>query len=214
MTSHRIFCTGGTGYIGRWLIPLLLQRGHQVFALVRSGSESRLLDGCTPVVGNSLDKQSFSSRVSPADTFVQLVGVAHPSPAKAMEFQQVDLVSVKASVEAAAGNGVKHFIYISVAQPSALMKEYQKVRAEGERLIRDAGLSATILRPWYVLGPGHRWPIVLTPLYWVMEQIPSKSARRLGLVTLNQMLITRVHAVENPPQGIRIVEVPEIRRRR
>jgi hypothetical protein len=46
-----------------------------------------------------------------------------------------------------------------------------------------------------------------------MEQIPStrESARRLGLVTIEQMVGALVFAVENPSQGVRIVGVPEIR---
>ena len=71
----------------------------------------------------------------------------------------------------------------------------------------------TIVRPWYVLGPGHRWPYALLPMYWLMERLPAtrESARRLGLVTLEQMVNALVHAVEHPPATSRIVEVPEIR---
>jgi hypothetical protein len=70
-----------------------------------------------------------------------------------------------------------------------------------------------VVRPWYVLGPGHRWPLALQPLYALAERIPSlrDSARRLGLVTLEQMVDTLVWAVENPPAGTRIIDIPEIR---
>ena len=87
------------------------------------------------------------------------------------------------------------------------------MREECEQIIQKSGLNATILRPWYVLGPGHRWPYVLFPFYWLMERIPSKrgTALRLGLVTLQQMLNALVAAVENPSQGIEIVDVPGIR---
>ncbi|MGD1213678.1 MAG: NmrA family NAD(P)-binding protein [Terriglobales bacterium] len=37
--SRRVFITGGTGYIGTALIPILLERGHRVRALVRPGSK-------------------------------------------------------------------------------------------------------------------------------------------------------------------------------
>lgn len=77
--QHRcVFITGGTGYIGSRLIPRLLQRGHAVRALVRSGSEKKLPPGSAAVSGNALDSSSDSDKVTPADTFVQLVGVAHP----------------------------------------------------------------------------------------------------------------------------------------
>ena len=76
-------------------------------------------------------------------------------------------------------------------------------------------MNATVLRPWYVLGPGHRWPYALLPFYWLFEQIPSKrdTALRLGLVTHAQMIASLARAVENrPPSGVRVVEVPEIRK--
>ena len=77
---HSVFITGGTGYMGQRLIARLLKRGHDVRALVRPGSEKKLPAGCTPVSGNALDGVSYAGRVPPSDTFVQLVGVAHPSP--------------------------------------------------------------------------------------------------------------------------------------
>jgi uncharacterized protein YbjT (DUF2867 family) len=211
--SRQIFITGGTGYLGQSLIPKLLVRGHQVRALVRPGSESRLPDGCTAVVGNALDGASFEEKIQPADTFVHLVGVPRPSPAKAKQFREIDLVSIRASVPTAVNAGVKHFVYLSVAQPAPIMKAYQEVRAEGERLIRESGLSATILRPWYVLGPGHRWPYVLLPVYKVMELFPSsrESARRLGLVTIAQMTSALINAIETDHDGVRIFDVPHIR---
>jgi len=95
------------------------------------------------------------------------------------------------------------------------MKAYIAVREECEEIIQESGLNATILRPWYVLGPGHRWPYMLLPMYWLMELIPStrETALRLGLVTLYQMLNALVAIVENPCQGIRISDVQAIRRK-
>jgi uncharacterized protein YbjT (DUF2867 family) len=153
--------------------------------------------------------------VPPAEAFVHLVGVAHPSPAKASEFRTVDLASVRAAVVAARTAGVAHFIYVSVAHPAPVMKAYIAARCEGEALIQASGLNATILRPWYVLGPGHRWPLALEPLYWLAERFPKtgESARRLGLVTIDQMITALAWTVENPPAGVRVMEVPAIRAR-
>jgi len=104
--SHQVFIAGATGYMGQRAIPALLARGHRVRALAREGSRGKLPAGSEAVVGNALDETTFDSRVAPADTFLQLVGVSHPSPAKAAEFRSVDQVSVKALAKAAAGAGV------------------------------------------------------------------------------------------------------------
>lgn len=209
----KIFLTGGTGYIGQRLIPLLAARGHQISALTRKESAHKLPQGCAPVFGNALDQSTFTAQISDADTFVQLVGVAHPSPSKGQEFRRIDLVSGKESVAAAMAAGIKHFIYVSVAHPAPMMKDYIAVRTEVESLIRASGMNATILRPWYVLGPGHRWPYFLIPAYWIAEKIPAtrQSAKRLGLVRLNQMLNALANAVDKPAQGVRVLEVPQIR---
>jgi uncharacterized protein YbjT (DUF2867 family) len=185
-----------------------------VRALVRPGSEERLPSGCDVRTGNALDGATFASAIAPADTHVQLVGTPHPSPAKAKEFVAVDLASIRASASAAAGAGVRHFVYVSVAHPAPVMQAYVAARAEGEALLAAAGQRATILRPWYVLGPGHRWAAVLAPLYWLAERVPSsrETSRRLGLVTLAEMVAALVYAVEHPPEATRVVEVPDIRR--
>jgi uncharacterized protein YbjT (DUF2867 family) len=208
-----VLVTGGTGFMGRNLIVELVHRKYAVQALARHGSEHKLPHGCKVIPGDALDKNSFVSRIPPAETFVQLIGVTHPNPSKKDEFRAVDLASARAAIEAAREAGIRHFVYVSVAQPAPVMKFYIQVRAEAENMIRESGMNATILRPWYVLGPGRRWPVLLKPMYWLMERIPStrESAQRLGLVTLEQMVGALVRSVESPVQGVRILGVPEIR---
>src|SRR5690349_16519503 len=132
-----VFITGGTGYIGQRLIPELLRRGHTVRALVREGAERKLPAGAIPVPGNALDASPLTAQVPPSDTFVQLVGVAHPAPAKKEEFRRFDFVSVRESVAAARDSGIRHFVYLSVAHPAPIMRDYVAVREEGESMIRD-----------------------------------------------------------------------------
>lgn len=208
-----VFITGGTGYLGRPLVVELLNRGHLVRALVRPGSEAKLPPGCEVVLGNALDGNSYNQKIQAADTFVHLVGVPNPSPAKAAQFRSIDLVSGQAAIKAAPGAGIRHFVYLSVAHPAPVMKAYIEVRAECEARLRESGMNATILRPWYVLGEGHLWPYALLPMYWLFERIPltRAGARRLGLVTLEQMKWALVHAIENPCPGVRVLEVPQIR---
>ena len=212
-SAHDVFITGATGYLGAALATELLARGHRVRALARPASVAKLPRGVEAVVGDALAASSFARKIAPSDALVHLVGTPHPGPAKAAQFRAVDLPSIVASIAASKAAGIRHLIYVSVAHPAPVMQAYIEVRIEGERLIRESGLDATILRPWYVLGPGHRWPYLLLPFYALSACFPKwrESAQRLGLVTRRQMVRALVHAVENPADGIRILDVPAIR---
>jgi len=146
----RVFVTGGTGYLGRALVPELLRRGHDLRLLVRPTAVVTVPPGAEMVVGDALRAETFAGTIPPADTVVHLVGTPKPSPAKAAQFRAVDLTSVEAAV---------------------------------------------------------------APMYAVLSMIPSTrdGAARLGLVTRRQIVSALVRSVERPPEGLRIVDVPEIR---
>jgi nucleoside-diphosphate-sugar epimerase len=209
-----ICITGGTGYIGSRLIPLLMKRGHRLTAVVRAGSEEKIPADVLIVNADPLRENSYTESIRGCDTFIHLIGVPRPSPAKAAQFRAIDLPSIHVAVKAARDAGIRHFIYLSVAQPASMLQAFIAVRAEGEALIRASGMKATFVRPWYVLGPGHWWPYALIPFYWLAELLPPtrEGATRLGLVTISQMLNALVWSVENPADDIRIVDVPRIRK--
>ena len=64
-----------------------------------------------------------------------------------------------------------------------------------------------------MLGPWYRWPHLLRPGYALLERLPATraGARRLGLVTLADMVTALVAAVERPAGGVRVLDVPAIR---
>lgn len=200
-----VFLTGGTGYIGSRAALALVARGHEVLALARPGSMTRLPPGVQPIEGDALGDYA----AGPCDVFVHLIGVAHPGPGKGAAFRAVDLRSAERAVRAA--EGARHFVYVSVAHPAPVMREYVEARVAGEALVRALGKPATILRPWYVVGPGHWWPVVLWPAYKLAEGCGSAAARRLGLVTIAEMVAAVVAAVERPAEGVRVWDVEAIR---
>ena len=213
--TRRVAITGATGYLGRATTAKLLAKGHAVRALVRPGSSHRVATGAEARELDLFDADELARGLENCDTVVHLVGTSHPSPRKAPEFLRVDLASARVSIAAAVRSGVAHFVYVSVAQPAPVMKAYLAARAEAERVLSQSGLTATVVRPWYVLGPGHRWPLFLIPIYACADLFPGlrEDARRLGLVTLAQMTNALVDAIERPPgSGVtRLIEVPQIK---
>ena len=212
--NKTIFISGGTGYIGKRLIKILSGKGHRVIVLVRKGSEHKVPEGAEVLTGNPFEAQTFQHNIPAGSVFIQLLGVSHPSPKKAQQFKEIDLRSVKTSADAASAAGVLHFIYVSVAMaPSRLMAAYQAVRKEGEEYCQNKKLNCTFIRPWYVLGPGHWWPVLLLPFYGIAELVPSwrAKARAMALVTIKQMLTALIHTVEEEPLPLRVLEIKDIR---
>ena len=208
-----VIVAGGTGYLGRPLVEKLCAAGFRVTAIARPQSTSKIPRDSGVIVGDVLDARTYQDRIPRHATFVHLVGVAHPAPWKAEEFQSVDLTSLEQSVAAAKRAHVEHFVFVSVAHPAPTMKAFIEVRIQCEQRIRESGLHATILRPWYVLGPGHYWPYLLIPLYKIFEAIPATRERavRLGLVTRSQMVNALASAVASGVDGLRVMETAAIR---
>ncbi|MEZ5354652.1 MAG: NAD(P)H-binding protein [Bryobacteraceae bacterium] len=211
-----VVISGATGYMGRPLTQRLLERGMGVRAIVRKGSAGKVIAGAEAVIADPFDASSFAGSIPRGATFVHMVGTPRPAPWKGRQFREVDEPAAMASIRAAADAGAGHFVYVSVAHPAPVMRAYIEVRRRCEEAVIGCGVRYTILRPWYVLGPGHWWPYALLPGYWVAEKVPGwrESARRLGLVTHERMLDALEWAVEEPPrggiegEGGRILEAP------
>jgi uncharacterized protein YbjT (DUF2867 family) len=212
--SRRILVTGGTGYLGQCLLPLIVLRGHLVRALARPESIKRVPAGVQAMAGDALNEEDVVGALRFVDTVVHLVGVAKPSPRKAKQFRTVDLESVRVLTQAIAASGAQpHVVYVSVAQPAPVMRAYVAARQEAEGLIRAANVPATFIRPWYVLGPQHQWPALLSPVYSVARLLPftRATAQRLALVTIDDMMAALLQAIERPIQpGVTVVDVPAI----
>lgn len=210
---QNIFITGSTGYLGTRLIKALQNDEYDILALVRKGSESKLPMGCKWVEGNALNASSYREKIQPSSIFVHLIGVAHPSPSKKEQFKTIDLVSIHEAVKAAVYANIKYFIYLSVSMyPTKIMKDFQQVRAEGEQLLLDSELRTSFMRPWYVLGPGHWWPLLLKPLLFIAKLAGKKEAvGNLDTVTLQQMIRALVHAIKNLPEKNVVYDVQKIK---
>lgn len=69
MPGKRVFVAGATGVLGRRLVPLLVEEGHDVTGLTRSASKKELLAslGARPVVADALDPQAMGQAISAAE---------------------------------------------------------------------------------------------------------------------------------------------------
>ena len=167
----RLFVTGATGFIGKNLVPYLLDRKCQVTCLIRD--PQRLPEKWRTEVTTVVDDlRSFGPEAQQAlariDAVVHLAG--QPWGHSYHDFDQVNRAGTQNLVQAAAapGNSIRRFIYVSslaVAGPAPLgeplseestprpMSWYGRSKLAGEQTLIGAAFPWTVLRPPPVYGP-------------------------------------------------------------
>jgi len=145
---------GGSGFIGRRLVPRLAAQGYIVRVAVTDPAGARFLTTqgalgqIVPLAANVTDPAAVAAAVAGADLVVNLVGILHGDFAA---IQQQGAAHV-AQAAAAAGARLVHVSALGAdpASPAA----YGRSKAAGEAAVRAAHPRAVILRPSIVFGPG------------------------------------------------------------
>ncbi|MGQ9887004.1 MAG: NAD-dependent epimerase/dehydratase family protein [Aggregatilineales bacterium] len=175
--SRTVFVTGGTGFLGQHLVPMLCQAGHRVRALTRrqqAASWLMKLPRVELVRGDLLSPETFRAALVDCDWVVHAGGL-FSFWGRAEEFYKANVVGTENLLRAAAGAGVTGFVHISTAAvigtpspthpmdedyPPQPVEPYQVSKLLGETLAlrwqREHGLPVVILRPGAYYGPlGH-----------------------------------------------------------
>jgi len=128
-----ILVTGGTGTLGRLVVPALRHAGREVRVLSRS--RRGRVDGIEYVAGDLLEDQGIEAAVDGTETVVHLAGGPRG-----------DDVATANLVRAASRAGVGHLVYISVIGADRVPLGYFRAKLGGEQAVADSGLPWTTLR--------------------------------------------------------------------
>jgi nucleoside-diphosphate-sugar epimerase len=143
--------TGGTGFVGRRLIDLALQRGHMVRALARRSQAAR--DGVTWIDGALDTVDALPRLLDGADAAIHVAGVVNAPTREGFAAGNID--GTQAMVAAALARGPKRFIHVSsLSAREPALSNYGWSKAGGENVVAASTLDWTIVRPPAVYGPG------------------------------------------------------------
>lgn len=188
MTST-ILLTGGTGTLGRLVLPLLRDAGHTVRVLSRREYEPA--DGIEYVTGDLLAGKGIEAAVAGAEIIVHLAG----GP-------KGDDEATRNLVKAAAPAGSQHLIYISVIGAEAVPLGYFKSKLGAEQAVTDSGV------PWTTLRAAQFHSLVLTVVEKMakLPVIPVPGGLRFQPVDPGDVAARLVELVLGKPAG----QVPDL----
>lgn len=150
----KILLTGANGYIGKRLLPMLLDAGHDVVCLVRDKGRMELKDEhhnrVTIVEANLMREKTLSSLPKDIDAAYYLVH----SMSSSGDFSKAELKSAKNFTNYLNGTSAKQLIYLSgIINEEVLSKHLESRKAVEQQLCRG-NIPTTVLRAGIIIGSG------------------------------------------------------------
>lgn len=149
---------GGSGFLGRYIVQRLAERGHRVRVAVRHPERALFLKPLGGLGQIQLVRGDIGSDAQMAAAFagaaagINLVGILDEKSGQ--RFTAVQAEGAGRAARAAAAAGVAHYIQMSaIGADAASPVPYARSKAEGEAAVLAAIPTATILRPSLVVGP-------------------------------------------------------------
>ncbi len=193
-----LLVTGGSGTLGRQVVPLLVDAGCHVRVLSRRSQEPQ--DGVEFVVGDLTTGKGIDGAVDGVGTILHLAGAATG-----------DEATTRTLVRAARSAGARHLVFISVVGADRIpvvgradraMFGYFASKRAAERVVEDSGL------PWTTLRATQFHDLALTTARQMakLPVIPVASGVRFQPVDAGEVATRLVELVLGAPSGL----VPDI----
>ncbi|MGN2637210.1 NAD-dependent epimerase/dehydratase family protein [Nocardia takedensis] len=169
----KVAVTGAAGYLGTNLLPLLVERGHEVVAIDRAVPAIAARPGVTWVAGDVLDPASMRGALADVEIVYHLVAVITLADRNDLAWR-VNTQGVRVVAEAAKAVGVRRVVHASsihafdqytcgghISEKSARSTDpklpvYDRSKWAGEielRAVIEDGLDAVLCNPTGVFGP-------------------------------------------------------------
>jgi uncharacterized protein YbjT (DUF2867 family) len=143
-----VLVTGATGFVGRRLVPALLEEGHEVRAMTRRPAS---YDGPgQAVAGDVDDRASLTEPLTGVDVAYYLVHSLDDP-----DFERKDADAAREFAKTAAVCGVQQIVFLGgLGADDQQLSAHLRSRREVESILAEAGVPVTVLRAAIIVGHG------------------------------------------------------------
>ncbi len=168
MSATRVV-TGATGYTGRYIARLLLERGDRVRSLTGHPNRANPFGRAIETIPYRFDDPDALARsMEGADTLFNTYWIRVARRGIDHERATENLRTLFGAAKAA---GVRRVVHVSIANASADSRlPYYRGKALAEQALRACGVSYAILKPTLVFG---REDILLNNIAWMLRRFPA-----------------------------------------
>jgi len=154
----KILLTGATGYIGKRLLPILIEQGHEVICCVRDKKRFPS-DGIYKHKNISLFEVDFIKDVLNTDSInIKDIDAAyyliHSMSSNVKDFASLEEISAKNFIKLVKGTSIKQIIYLSGITNKEKLSKHLASRKRVEEILSTSGIPLTSIKAGIIVGSG------------------------------------------------------------
>ena len=196
----KILLTGANGYIGKRLLPALVEAGHQVICLVRNEKRLNLPKSLREKIsifqGDLLDFKSLAHIPNDIDTAFYLV---HSMGHTTQNFAEMETRCAGNFVRRIRQTRASQIIYLGGIVNDVKLSKHLKSRQNVEDILHQGGIPLTVLRAGIIIGSGSASFEIIRDL---VEKLPVMVAprwinNRIQPIAIHDVIYYMCHVVQN-----------------
>ena len=186
----RVLVAGANGQVGQHIVRLLVERGHEVRAMIRDEDQAQRLRelGGEPIVADL--EGDVSPTAEGCDAVIFSAGGGPGSGAEKKE--TVDYGGASKLIQAAVEHGVNRYLIVSTVgahdpeSANEKMQPYLRAKARADQELKQSGLDYTIVRPGPLTDEQGTGRIDASTAFGRRKEIPREDVARTIVVALEQ----------------------------